>query len=478
MNQLSRYLKCTSFGFAVPDGHVIDGITMRVSHRRSPTAVADNHVFLVRSDDATIGSTGADRAKSSCTVNEWGAAFNTASYGNNTDGWGGMWAACAATSQVCPDGRFNVNHSNFGVAISAKECPPGSPTAQVDYVEMEIAHSAPTCSDMLKNQNESDLNCGGVCPQCDDGKFCNGHNDCRSLRCGTDGRCAAPRCGDTVKNGSETDIDCGGGCPDKCKDYRTCADNVDCESGVCGFTSGPGGNPKFQALRLICYPPNCIDEVKNGAETGVDCGGGCPGCKPGQPCSNANDCESKVCGGGGCPPNVCNLARCDDGVRNGNESDVDCGGSCAPCPFGKLCGSNNDCGSKACKGGVCGCTASQFTFDAFGHSDINRSYWKGGLETKGQGGGCEVRVQKPLGMMVCTCLSPGPVCDGARPWSVLSWGGYSSCYGTGGEDGDGCEAVNCPTNLDDGFCCSGYPTCPLRLGPGQAQAKYHVQCDP
>ncbi len=36
--------------------------------------------------------------------------------------------------------------------------------------------------------------------------------------------------------------------------------------------------------------------VKNGNETDVDCGGGtCPGCGPGRDCLVASDCASNMC---------------------------------------------------------------------------------------------------------------------------------------------------------------------------------------
>lgn len=45
---------------------------------------------------------------------------------------------------------------------------------------------------------------------------------------------------------------------------------------------------------------------------------------------------------------------CSDGVKNGNESDVDCGGSvCKPCDGGKACASATDCGMGVCSSGVC-----------------------------------------------------------------------------------------------------------------------------
>ncbi len=44
---------------------------------------------------------------------------------------------------------------------------------------------------------------------------------------------------------------------------------------------------------------------------------------------------------------------CNDGVQNGDETDVDCGGSCAPCETGQNCEIPNDCLSGQCDGNVC-----------------------------------------------------------------------------------------------------------------------------
>ena len=45
---------------------------------------------------------------------------------------------------------------------------------------------------------------------------------------------------------------------------------------------------------------------------------------------------------------------CTDGVKNGNETDVDCGGgTCPRCATGKTCGTRNDCASARCEGGTC-----------------------------------------------------------------------------------------------------------------------------
>ncbi|HVK65329.1 MAG TPA: hypothetical protein VM694_12685 [Polyangium sp.] len=44
---------------------------------------------------------------------------------------------------------------------------------------------------------------------------------------------------------------------------------------------------------------------------------------------------------------------CSDGLRNGLETDVDCGGSCGPCAQGLVCGAAGDCATGFCTGGVC-----------------------------------------------------------------------------------------------------------------------------
>jgi len=85
--------------------------------------------------------------------------------------------------------------------------------------------------------------------------------------------------------------------------------------------------------------PSCDDGVQNGDETDVDCGGpACAPCENRARCERASDCASETCAGG-----ICVLASCTDGVQNGDETDVDCGGSCGPCAAGQRCGASADC---------------------------------------------------------------------------------------------------------------------------------------
>ena len=94
----------------------------------------------------------------------------------------------------------------------------------------------------------------------------------------------------------------------------------------------------------------CSDGVRNGNEEDVDCGGRCPACVVPCTCIVGTDCPSLVCIDCQCVP-----PECDDGVANGDETDVDCGGStCSPCADGEHCSTHADCVSSNCFAGVCG----------------------------------------------------------------------------------------------------------------------------
>ena len=72
----------------------------------------------------------------------------------------------------------------------------------------------------------------------------------------------------------------------------------------------------------MCKIAGCGDGYKNGNETDVDCGGSCTACPYTKACLVNSDCLGGDCSGGVC------AATCTDTIKNGNESDVDCGGSC------------------------------------------------------------------------------------------------------------------------------------------------------
>jgi hypothetical protein len=91
-----------------------------------------------------------------------------------------------------------------------------------------------------------------------------------------------------------------------------------------------------------------MDGKKDGNETDVDCGGTCTiKCADGKMCAVNGDCVNGDCFGGTC-------VSCMDGKKDGNETDVDCGGSCGPCAFGAGCKVGGDCKSGFCVSMKCG----------------------------------------------------------------------------------------------------------------------------
>ncbi|QQR89961.1 MAG: PD40 domain-containing protein [Myxococcales bacterium] len=65
---------------------------------------------------------------------------------------------------------------------------------------------------------------------------------------------------------------------------------------------------------------------------------------------------------------------CSDGILNGNETDVDCGGSCPACALGKQCDVAADCDSNMCPAGYCTCVYGSFSEPINLGADINSVY--------------------------------------------------------------------------------------------------------
>lgn len=150
-------------------------------------------------------------------------------------------------------------------------------------------------------------------------------------------------CTDGLKNGLETDVDCGGSACWPCSNGKWCVGNSDCHSQFCSW----GGQCQAPV-------PTCTDGLKNGSETAIDCGGSCSPCDIGQACSTTADCRRGACTGSKCliPPGTNDV--CADNVKNQDESDTDCGGShCSPCIRRKTCNTNNDCFAQVCENNSC-----------------------------------------------------------------------------------------------------------------------------
>ncbi|KAA3628519.1 MAG: T9SS C-terminal target domain-containing protein [Bacteroidetes bacterium] len=207
--------------------------------------------------------------------------------------------------------------------------------------------TTPTCDDGIQNGDEEGVDCGGSCPNpcpgCEDNEVTITINldnypeetswtvtDSNGGTVASGGTYGSQPDGSTV-----VEVLC---LVDGCYDFNifdSYGDGICCAYGngsytvtdAGGNTLASGGNFGSSESTNFCfggtspvfgctdpnahnYDPNatdddgscqtCTDGTQNGDETGIDCGGSCPDA---------------------CP-------TCDDGIQNGDETGVDCGGSC------------------------------------------------------------------------------------------------------------------------------------------------------
>jgi hypothetical protein len=158
-----------------------------------------------------------------------------------------------------------------------------------------------------------------------------------------------------------------------------------------GFGPQPGNVIRNSVANATCTSPcgpaSCTDGIQNGNETGVDCGG--------------PDCPA-------CP-------TCSDGIQNGDETGVDCGGSSCP---------------------ACPCTGENVTLTLITDNYPGETTWTitdGGV-TYASGG--------PYGSTGTTYIEVACLNDGCYDFNIFDSYGDGICcaYGTGSyslEDGSG-----------------------------------------
>jgi hypothetical protein len=198
----------------------------------------------------------------------------------------------------------------------------------------DMAMLSASCSNGMKDGKETDIDCGGNCTPCADGKGCTLGSDCADKVC-LNATCSPPSCNDNFQNGSESDVDCGGTCS-ACGQGKKCKGSSDCDTNFCDAGT--------------CKLPPCSDGVRDGSESDTDCGGTCSPCGDGFHCNGNSDCQSSMCTNGTCQA----MATCFDGIKNGQETDIDCGGpNCNQCSDGLACLNSNDCVDFNCSKQLC-----------------------------------------------------------------------------------------------------------------------------
>ncbi|MBL9023290.1 MAG: lamin tail domain-containing protein [Myxococcales bacterium] len=176
--------------------------------------------------------------------------------------------------------------------------------------------------------------------------------DCREVRC--DGR------GGTTDAVLDTDVpvdqnDCTlEGCDDGTPTSTNAIPGATCDdggtvcngSGACVACNAPADCGTTTTCRTFSCNAGTCSSADTGAGTPCTEGGGlkCDGSGACVACLSGPDCPSGVCQG-----NTCVAATCTDLARNGDETDVDCGGSCAPCGLGDDCLVPGDCETGHCQ---------------------------------------------------------------------------------------------------------------------------------
>ncbi|PCC67870.1 hypothetical protein SAMN02745121_07906 [Nannocystis exedens] len=97
------------------------------------------------------------------------------------------------------------------------------------------------------------------------------------------------------------------------------------------FTTTEALTSETTATSMTSPPPTCGDGELDDGEA----------------CDDGNDDDTDACTA------QCKAPACDDGLQNGGESAVDCGGDCAPCGLGRGCVDDVDCESGECQANQC-----------------------------------------------------------------------------------------------------------------------------
>ncbi|MDB6019042.1 MAG: hypothetical protein JWR19_3531 [Pedosphaera sp.] len=273
----------------------------------------------------------------------------------NSNPWANF--SCAAVVAGC----VNDSQCDDGNACTTDLCSLASGTCSHTFVANGTACPGGTCNSGVCQATgtcASAADCPGVDTACH-------FRTCTAGTCGFSNAAAGTACSDgnacttgDVCDGAGT---CNPGAPVVCgEDGNPCTGGGICNpgTGVCSYpnvpdlTACPGGACHSGVCQTSCTTDaNCA--------TNQYCSGGVCVTKSaaGAACASNNQCGSGVCQFG-----FCQNPSCTDAIKNGTETDIDCGGgTCVTCVNGKMCGGNGDCQSGLCQGGVCtiNCTAGQ-----------------------------------------------------------------------------------------------------------------------
>jgi hypothetical protein len=234
------------------------------------------------SDSFTVNATASDPESG---IDYYLFEINSTDSKNYSTGWINVSSLPKAISHDAKGKSLKINDmTKYGIyAVAVNKA--GLVTEQQHlYFFIDRSLKPASCKNGLLDKNESDIDCGGSCGLCGDGKSCGINTDCSSTQC-KNKLCTAPTCFDGLKNGDETDADCGGLC-NKCYDTMLCKTGNDCLSTACSATGQCISANQFK----------CTNGLKEDSEADIDCGGSCSNkCINGKKCLINDDCLSTNC---------------------------------------------------------------------------------------------------------------------------------------------------------------------------------------
>ncbi len=310
------------------------------------------------------------------------------------------------------------------------------------------------CGNECVRLADDSAHCGACGTTCDSTKACAASQcyprDCASADCSASQVCPAGACVERSCVG----VTCPGGsacfqgtCVTSSCDTTSCEAGFACINGTCTDGSCFGVRcPTGSSCRLgACVDSSsCANSMKDGTESDVDCGGACATkCTEGSTCAGGNDCNSGRCTSGHCAPGGA-MATCTDTKKNGSETDVDCGGACTTkCGTGGGCTVGADCADGVCTSGRCAAVAATCT-DAK----------KNGSETDIDcGGTCPTKCATDAG-----CTLPQDCATGACTSGRCTGPSCTDGQKNGTETATDCGGL-CVTKCAAGEGCSAHADC-------------------
>jgi plastocyanin len=259
---------------------------------------------------------------------------------------GFSFAAAGTATSMQTAGDCKKNACNGAGVISPindnTDIPVDGVTCTSDVCTNGVPSNPPAASGSACAQNGGALcNGGGLCVQCLVASTCTGvDTDCKARTC-TAGACGFANAAAGTVTSTQTTGDCKENQCDGAGNSAPITKNADlpvddgnqCTGEIC--TAGVPSHPPT-ASGSVCNQMSGV--VCNGASVCVQC-------------VAAANCASGVCN---VATNTCAAPTCTDTVKNGSETGPDCGGgACPACGLGVACGVAGDCASGVCTNSIC-----------------------------------------------------------------------------------------------------------------------------